>query len=64
MVVNFRTRGISRDARKLARTPTLNSKKKKTLEYYMWVYISVLWVSLDYLRVSMTVENGIRSSWR
>jgi hypothetical protein len=24
MVVNFRTRGISRGARKLARTPTLN----------------------------------------
>jgi hypothetical protein len=30
MVVNFRTRGISRGARKLARTPTLNLKKKKT----------------------------------
>jgi hypothetical protein len=28
MVVNFRTRGISRDARKLARTPTLMIKKK------------------------------------
>jgi len=29
MVVNFRARGISRGARKLARTPTLNKKKKK-----------------------------------
>jgi hypothetical protein len=29
MVVNFRARGISRGARKLARTPTLNFKKKK-----------------------------------
>ena len=29
MVVNFRTRGISRGARKLARTPTLIKKKKK-----------------------------------
>ena len=29
MVVNFRARGISRGARKLARTPTLNLKKKK-----------------------------------
>jgi len=28
MVVNFRTREISRDACKLARTPTLNKKKK------------------------------------
>jgi len=27
MVVNFRARGISRGARKLARTPTLNKKK-------------------------------------
>jgi len=32
MVVNFRARGISRGARKLARTPTLNYKKKKTLD--------------------------------
>jgi hypothetical protein len=30
MVVNFRARGISRGARKLTRTPTLNLKKKKT----------------------------------
>jgi hypothetical protein len=30
MVVNFRARGISRGARKLARTPTLIYKKKKT----------------------------------
>jgi hypothetical protein len=29
MVVNFKTCGISRDARKLARTPTLNLKKKE-----------------------------------
>jgi hypothetical protein len=29
MVVNFRARRISRDTRKLVRTPTLNSKKKK-----------------------------------
>jgi hypothetical protein len=29
MVVNFRAHGISRGARKLARTPTLNLKKKK-----------------------------------
>jgi hypothetical protein len=32
MVVNFRARGISRGARKLARTPTLNKKKKKRLQ--------------------------------
>jgi hypothetical protein len=31
MVVNFRARGISRGTRKLARTPTLNKKKKKLL---------------------------------
>jgi hypothetical protein len=30
MVVNFRAREISRGTRKLARTPTLNKKKKKT----------------------------------
>jgi hypothetical protein len=29
MVVNFRVRGISRGARKLARTPKVNFKKKK-----------------------------------
>jgi hypothetical protein len=29
MVVNFRTRGISRGTHKLARTPTLIKKKKK-----------------------------------
>jgi hypothetical protein len=28
MIVNFRARGISRDTRKLARTPTLIKKKK------------------------------------
>jgi len=32
MVVNFRARGISRGARKLARTPTLNIKKKTRRE--------------------------------
>jgi len=30
MVVNFRARGISRGARKLARTPTIIKKKKET----------------------------------
>jgi hypothetical protein len=29
MVVNFRARGISRGARKLARTPTIIKKKKR-----------------------------------
>jgi hypothetical protein len=28
MVVNFKARGISQNTRKLARTPTLNPKKK------------------------------------
>jgi hypothetical protein len=32
MVVNFRARGISRGARKLARTPTIIKKKKKKKE--------------------------------
>jgi hypothetical protein len=32
MVVNFRARGISRGARKLTRTSTLNKKKKKQRE--------------------------------
>jgi hypothetical protein len=31
MVVNFKAHGISRGARKLTRTPTLNLKKKKGL---------------------------------
>jgi hypothetical protein len=31
MVVNFRARGISRGARKLARTPTIIKKKKEWL---------------------------------
>ena len=29
MVINFKTRGISRGARKLARTPTIIKKKKR-----------------------------------
>ena len=33
MVVNFRARGISRGARKLARTPTLIKKKYGSLEF-------------------------------
>ena len=33
MVVNFRTRGISRGTRKLTRTPTLTKKKKKLNSY-------------------------------
>ena len=33
MVVNFRARGISRGARKLARTSTLNLKKKKNYSH-------------------------------
>jgi hypothetical protein len=33
MVVNFRARGISRDARKLARTPTLKKKKRVDLMF-------------------------------
>jgi len=43
MVVNFRTRGISRDARKLARTPTLNFFLKKTVNNALtmnhWPYL-------------------------
>jgi hypothetical protein len=31
MVVNFRARGISRGARKLARTPTIIKKKKEMI---------------------------------
>jgi hypothetical protein len=31
MIVNFRAREISRDARKLTRTSTLNFKKKKAI---------------------------------
>ena len=46
MVVNFRARGISRGARKLARTPTLN-KKKIMVEYifthhYLFFTFSIL----------------------
>ena len=33
MVVNFRVRGLSRGARKLAQTPILNKKKKKKLAW-------------------------------
>ena len=33
MIVNFRARGISRGACKLARTPTLKKKKKKRERY-------------------------------
>jgi hypothetical protein len=33
MLVNFRAREINRNARKLTRTPTLITKKKKTMQY-------------------------------
>ena len=44
MVVNFRARGISRGTRKLARTPTLNLKKKKKIDpchYYPSIKIKI-----------------------
>jgi hypothetical protein len=34
MIVNFRARGISRGARKLVRTPTLNKKKKGLVQFH------------------------------
>ena len=50
MVVNFRARGISRGARKLARTPTLNLKKKKKL-FFLLVFwekrIALHWLLSD-----------------
>jgi len=42
MVVNFRTRGISRDTRKLARTLTLNSKKKNFRVLYVGLYFRAM----------------------
>jgi hypothetical protein len=38
MVVNFRAHGISRDARKLARTPTLNY----IYTIYIYIYINTV----------------------
>ena len=38
MVVNFRARGISRDTRKLTRTPTLIKKNYITLTYLNYSY--------------------------
>jgi hypothetical protein len=42
MIVNFRARRISRDMRKLARTPTLIKKKKKcNLKLSLLIYIYI-----------------------
>jgi len=40
MIVNFRAREISRGTRKLARTPTLNLKKKKSIPWNLTFFIS------------------------
>jgi len=49
MVVNFRTRGISRDMRKLTRTPTLTEKKK--LEEIAWK-----WKTMTFFLFKIKVE--------
>jgi len=43
MIVNFRARRISRDMRKLARTPTLIKKKRKkcNLKLSLLIYIYI-----------------------
>ena len=49
MVVNFRACGISRDAHKLAQTPTLITKKKKTdivkIDMDLWLKLEPLYMT-------------------
>jgi len=60
MVVNFRARGISRGARKLARTPTIIKKKN-----HVWSILRGITRRLDYgfafqissVRVPQTLES-------
>jgi len=45
MIVNFKTRGISRDARKLTLTITLNLKRKKIYIYiYIYIFLDFKWI--------------------
>jgi len=56
MVVNFRARGISRGARKLARTPTIIKKKNP---FYMMAYsIKVTWkgVVIEFEKIQSTLR--------
>jgi hypothetical protein len=46
MVVNFRTRGFSRGARKLARTPTIIKKKKKKKRNGIDIGLSIIFIGL------------------
>jgi len=48
MIVNFRARGISRGAHKLARTSTLNFEKKKKL-FFLRHAVHVTCVNLESL---------------
>jgi hypothetical protein len=50
MVINFRTRGISRGARKLTRTPTLIQKKK---QHYQNIIIEHILMTLKRSEVSV-----------
>jgi hypothetical protein len=49
MVVNFRARGISRGARKLARTPTIINKKKKLKKKNSTIEEININISFDYI---------------
>jgi hypothetical protein len=49
MVVNFRARGISRGARKLARTPTIIKKKKKLKKKNSTIEEININISFDYI---------------
>jgi hypothetical protein len=48
MVVNFRAREISRDARKLARTPTLNKKKMIKQDWMHDLDIPIIRIIIDH----------------
>jgi hypothetical protein len=62
MVVNFRTRGISRGARKLVQTFTLKKKKKVENDQNFTMLASVL--ADIYVEVRILLSNLKRSVWK
>jgi len=57
MVITFRAREISRGTRKLARTPMLNSKKKKLFENKVSLNPIFQILNLHQLYVQSSVED-------
>jgi len=65
MVVNFKARGISRDAHKLTRTTTLIYKKKwRCVEecsngevFFTWKYIKIIFFYINTSKLQKNIKN-------